>query len=146
MSVTENGFRDEYSFLSNFTRFDTTMIYDGIVFYTNEHFYQAMKFKDKVVRSKIAEHPSKGLKKYCEQFTIRDDWEAIKLDVMEYGLRFKFSDYNSTLKVALIATEGVELIEYNYWGDKFWGVCSKTKVGENNLGKLLMKIREEIKQ
>lgn len=146
MSVTENGFRDEYSFLSNFARFDTAMLYDGIAFSTNEHFYQAMKFKDKSVRRKIAEHPSKGLKKYCAQFTIRDDWENIKLDVMEYGLRFKFSDYNPTLKLALLATEDVDLIEYNYWGDKFWGVCSKTKVGENNLGKLLMKIRGEIKQ
>lgn len=145
MMNTGAGFRDEYSFLSNFARFDTTMIYDGIVFYTNEHFYQAMKFKDKGVRKKISEHPSKGLKSFCSQFVIREDWENIKLDVMEYGLRFKFSDYNPTLKAALIATEGVELIEYNYWGDKFWGVCSKTGEGLNNLGKLLMAIREEIK-
>lgn len=146
MKVTENGFRDEYSFLSNFARFDTVMIYGGIAFITNEHFYQAMKFKDKWTRKKIAEHPSKGLKSFCSQFSVRGDWEEIKLSVMEYGLRYKFSDYNPTLKSALINTKSIELIEYNYWGDKFWGVCSKTGVGENNLGKLLMKIREETKQ
>lgn len=32
-----------------------------------------------------------------------------------------------------------------WWQDVFCGVCKKTEVGENHLGKLLMKIREEIK-
>jgi predicted NAD-dependent protein-ADP-ribosyltransferase YbiA (DUF1768 family) len=34
----------------------------------------------------------------------------------------------------------VELIEGNWWGDTYWGVCNG--VGENHLGKLLMKIRD----
>lgn len=141
---TENGFRDEYSFLSNFTRFDRVMIYDGIPFISNEHFYQAMKFLDKSIRRQVAEHPSRGLKSFCSKFSIREDWDSIKLDVMRYGLDYKFSEMNPTLRTALIATECVELIEYNYWGDKFWGVCSKTGEGLNNLGRILMEIREEI--
>jgi hypothetical protein len=32
------------------------------------------------------------------------------------------------------------LIEGNTWGDTFWGVCNG--VGENNLGKTLMNVRE----
>jgi len=34
------------------------------------------------------------------------------------------------------------LEETNTWGDKYWGVCNGE--GENQLGKLLMKIRENI--
>ena len=33
--------------------------------------------------------------------------------------------------------------ETNWWKDQFWGVYNG--VGENNLGKILMRIREEIK-
>lgn len=144
MISTEKGFRDEYSFLSNFTTFETVMVYDGVTFHTNEHFYQAMKFKEKDIRKQVSNHPSKGLKNFCSRFSLRTDWEAIKEDVMEYGLRFKFSDYNPNLKRSLIDTKGIELIEYNYWGDKFWGVCSKTKQGQNKLGLILMKIRQEL--
>ena len=40
---------------------------------------------------------------------------------------------------ALMDTGDAELIEGNNWNDTFWGVCNNA--GENNLGKLLMKIR-----
>lgn len=35
--------------------------------------------------------------------------------------------------------------EGNYWGDTFWGVDLKKREGENNLGKLVMEIREKLK-
>jgi hypothetical protein len=41
----------------------------------------------------------------------------------------------------LLATGDMELIEDNDWDDTYWGVCNGA--GENNLGKLLMKIRAE---
>ena len=144
MKETVNGFRDEFAFLSNFARFDTPMFYSTHMFITNEHFYQAMKFKDKETRDKIANHPSKGLKQYCSQFAIREDWEDIKKEVMWYGLSYKFSHSNPTLRQSLINTNDIQLVEYNYWGDKYWGVCSKTGVGENNLGKMLMDIRKQL--
>ncbi|CAM0109837.1 hypothetical protein VPH166E361_0119 [Vibrio phage 166E36-1] len=64
---------------------------------------------------------------------------------MEYGLRYKFSDTNPSLRSKLLDTSDVELVEGNWWGDKYWGVCLKTGEGENNLGKLLMKVREDLK-
>lgn len=144
---TEKGFREGYSFLSNFTYFETPMKYGNLTFTSNEHFYQAMKFsKDSVHRLEVSNHPSKGLKKYVNSLKgeWRKDWDVIKLDVMLYGLRYKFSEYNPTLKRKLIDTKDTELVEYNWWNDKFWGVCLKTGEGENNLGKLLMQVRKEI--
>lgn len=35
-----------------------------------------------------------------------------------------------------------ELIEGNTWGDRIWGVCDG--VGENRLGKILMRVRAEM--
>lgn len=57
-----------------------------------------------------------------------------------YGLLIeKF--YDPDLNAKLQETGDAELIEGNYWGDRFWGVCDG--VGENHLGKLLMRVRSE---
>lgn len=52
------------------------------------------------------------------------------------------------LKKKLLETGDAELIEGNYWHDNTWGQCycprCKNKIGENHLGKLLMKIRESL--
>lgn len=138
-------FRGEHSFLSNFTSFEKPLFYGGNLYTSNEHFYQAMKVLDKDLRNSIRVHPAKGLKAYIRTLAIREDWDNIKLDVMLYGLRYKFSEHNPTLRHKLIKT-GEEIIqEGNYWNDKYWGVCLKTGEGENHLGKLLMQVRLEVK-
>ena len=43
----------------------------------------------------------------------------------------------------LLDTGDTELIEGNNWHDTFWGVC-KGK-GQNNLGKILMEVRKDIR-
>jgi predicted NAD-dependent protein-ADP-ribosyltransferase YbiA (DUF1768 family) len=45
------------------------------------------------------------------------------------------------LLALLLATCETELVDDNDWDVTYWGVCNG--VGENNLGKLLMKIRAE---
>ena len=47
------------------------------------------------------------------------------------------------LKQKLLETGNTELVEGNTWGDTFWGVYNVE--GENILGRLLMKVREELK-
>ena len=44
----------------------------------------------------------------------------------------------------LIKTEDSELIFGNTWNDRVWGICRGT--GENLLGKILMKVRQELKK
>ena len=59
-------------------------------------------------------------------------------------VRRKFTD--PTLRRMLINTYTWGLIERNYWHDNYWGSCTcKTcqDKGENHLGKILMKVREE---
>lgn len=137
-------FRGEYNWLSNFQFFETPMAYGGLIFPTNEHFYVAMKSMSQDVREEVSNHPCKGLKAFGQDLSIRSDWEHIKLDVMLYGLRYKFSRYNPTLREKLIETGDEYIQEGNWWNDKYWGVCLKTNEGSNHLGKLIMQVREEI--
>lgn len=142
-----DSFTGKYRFLSNFYLYDRDeyFIYDGISYISNEHLYQAMKFEDINIRKLIAGHKIGGLKKFVkaiEDEHRRKDWLDISIQVMEIGLRYKFSLLR--FKKLLLETGDEELIEGNTWGDTFWGVYNG--VGENHLGKLLMKIRKEIKE
>lgn len=135
-----NAFSDNYYFLSNFDASDVEM--DGKIYSTVEHAYQAAKSLDEDERERIRTAPTPGVaKKLGRKVALRADWEEVKLTIMEDLLRKKFS--NDNLKEKLLATKGMLLIEGNYWGDSFWGVDHK-KGGQNHLGKLLMKIRDEM--
>ncbi|MBO4763219.1 MAG: NADAR family protein [Candidatus Methanomethylophilaceae archaeon] len=69
----------------------------------------------------------------------RKDWEDVRLSVMEAVQTAKF-DQHPDLKRKLIETGDAELVYNNECGDEFWGVYNG--VGENNLGKVLMKVRD----
>lgn len=45
----------------------------------------------------------------------------------------------------LIATGDTQIIEWNNWGDKYWGADIITGKGLNRLGCLLMTLRKEFK-
>lgn len=139
----------EFGFLSNF--FPSVIKVDGKKFPTVEHAFQAEKTNDPKERKKIQEATSPGkAKRLGRKATLRKDWESIKIGVMEKLLRLKFK--NPDLRNRLLETNDEELVEGTTgWCDNFWGICScpkcigSNKKGQNNLGKLLMKIRNEIK-
>jgi predicted NAD-dependent protein-ADP-ribosyltransferase YbiA (DUF1768 family) len=61
---------------------------------------------------------------------------------MGFLVRQKFRE--PKLRELLAGTRNAELIEGNYWGDRFWGVYVGDGKGENHLGKILMQVREEV--
>ena len=71
-----------------------------------------------------------------------DDWRKKKKDIM-FGLVFQKFTNDLDFKKKLIDTKDKYLEESNSWGDQYWGVCNG--VGENNLGKILMRVRDLIK-
>lgn len=141
MNEKIDRFEGEYRFLSNFYPAEVEL--NGDMYSSVEHAYQAAKTIDpnkrKVIREANTAGQAKRLGKYI---TLRVDWENIKLSVMEDLVRQKFTKHEE-LKKKLLQTDNKELIESNYWRDFFLGVC-KGK-GQNYLGKILMKIREEVK-
>jgi hypothetical protein len=132
------GFFGQYRFLSNF--YPSPFELDGKKYETVEHFFQAKKATNdedhEYVRSAstpgIAKHRGRRLPRHPE-------WDFIKLKIMLEGLVAKF-EQNPDLGEKLARTSPRNLVEDNSWGDKFWGVCSGE--GCNNLGKLLMFVRE----
>ena len=133
-------FNGEYAFLSNYSASPFRINY--VLFPTMEHYFQANKADNQNDYLHIAYAPTPGeAKRLGRKIQLRPDWEEIKDNVMLTGLHKKFAD--TELRSLLLATGDEELIEGNYWGDTYWGVCNG--VGQNKLGKLLMQVREEIK-
>lgn len=136
--ITE--FRGIYRFLSNF--WPCEVLLDGELYSSVEHAYQAAKTMSYEHRDKIRLAATAGnAKRMGRNVPMRGDWDSIKLQVMLDLLRRKFT--HRKLAALLLETSDAELIEGNTWGDRFWGVCAG--IGENHLGKLLMQVREEIR-
>lgn len=136
-----NSFRNEHSFLSNFH--DVPIEIDGIVYRNAEAAFQAQKCVDPSEKAKFANMSGKEAKSAGKRVALRSDWEDVKLDVMRSVIDAKFRQ-NPELSEKLIATGDAELIEGNSWGDRFWGVDSKTNNGNNALGRILMEVRASL--
>lgn len=136
------SFRDEFAFLSNF--YPSVIYVDGRKYPDVEHAYQAAKATTEEHHElvRLASTPGKA-KKLGKVIPIRSDWEEVKVSVMRDLIRKKFE--NPFLRPLLLATDDAELVEGNYWHDTFWGVHTKTGEGQNWLGKILMEIRQEIR-
>jgi ribA/ribD-fused uncharacterized protein len=119
---------------------------------TNEHLYQSLKFPNHPeIQKMILEKPSPLVAKWVTKNKnnkkhIRDDWELIKLEVMEYCLRVKLIYHWIKFGNLLRNTENKEIIEISpRKRDVFWGATQVDTEfrGENHLGQLLMKLRNE---
>lgn len=141
MTDTIDSFRGEFDFLSNFSNHRVVVF--SRMWKTAEHAFQAAKTSDPNERGWVAmqETPGKA-KKVGRRVTLIGGWDDVKVDTMRVIVRKKFQQHNA-IREALIATGDAELIEGNWWHDTFWGVCNGE--GENNLGKILMELREEFR-
>jgi ribA/ribD-fused uncharacterized protein len=131
-------FTGKYRWLSNFWMAPVQI--GKLRFPSNEHAYQVAKSLDPADWMDVLECVSPGAAKRMGQtFKLRPDWDEIKLEVMTQIVAAKF-DQNPLLRDALMATKGMELVEGNGWGDRFWGVCRN--VGHNHLGRIIMEYRD----
>ncbi|KKL10659.1 hypothetical protein LCGC14_2553590 [marine sediment metagenome] len=138
LAITE--FKGDYGFLSNF--YPAEVWLDGRDYPSVEHAFQAAKTLDLNIRTDIKSLTAGSAKRAGRTVRLRPDWEDIKLPIMENLVRQKFQSH-AKLGRSLLDTHDRALVEGNWWGDTFWGV-HKGK-GENHLGKILMKVRDELK-
>lgn len=153
------GFNGQYRFLSNFYPLQPGHIrmWDEL-FRTAEHFYQAEKFRhtNTELWQKVIDAPTPGKAKKLanegeELGHVKPDFSKRKIQWMGFTLSKKFDLDNRVdpnLAIMLMATGGVDLIELNSWGDRFWGKVLNKETGEsegrNVLGKLLMMRRDTL--
>ena len=131
-----------------FTNFSNhPIVYDGLVWPTSEHLYQAMKFNDPELREQIrlCSTPTKaaalGRTPHPSAMPMAS-WDAVKFTTMLGILAFKFTQ-NKDARDVLLCSGNAILVEDSPV-DWFWG-CGADQKGLNKLGYALMSIRNELR-
>lgn len=133
---------DAFGEFSNFALYPIRL--KGKTWPTSEHYFQAQKFKGTPYENKIrkATNPIMAAKMgRSRKVKLRPDWEKVKDSVMFDVVRAKFKQHKE-LQELLLSTEDAKIVEHTVH-DSYWGDGGNGK-GENMLGKILMKIREEL--
>ncbi len=141
--VLIDRFRGPHFFLSNFSPAPTP--HRGHLFPTSEHAYMAARTTDRdAIAAILATGEPADAQRVGRAAPLVDDWERIRLGVMEEIVTAKFV-HNPELAAKLAATAGAGLLEGNTWHDQFWGDCTcredRDIPGANALGTILMTVR-----
>ena len=134
----------EFYCLDNFSSFKVE--WDGYLYASLEEAYQTAKFlksapeiAEEIKKSHSAHEAQKIA--FANKDKVRSDWQEVKLTIMEELLRKKLQQI-PYVKQKLLQTKDYIIVEDspkdNFWG---WG---KDRTGENHLGKLWMKLRDEL--
>lgn len=134
----------EFYPLDNFSSFKVE--WNGYLYSSVEEAYQAASFMgsdEEMVQAIKKSHSADEAQRlaYANKDKRRDDWDLIKLDVMELLLRLKLEQNPYVLK-KLLQTGDYYIVEDSP-KDSFWG-WGPDRCGENQLGRLWMKLRKEL--
>ncbi|WP_439606060.1 NADAR family protein [Hydrogenophaga sp.] len=137
-----------YGCFSNLYR--RSVEFEGVVYQTSEHAYQAGKARKPEVRDWVLSAPSPALVAMAAHglywWDIRSDWSKIKFDRMRQVLRAKFTQHEDLCKV-LLATGDKRLVEsatVDNAVNRLWGEVKGQ--GKNMLGQMLMELRTQLRQ
>ena len=132
--------------LDNFSAFGFEM--NGEYFQTSEHAFQYLKFVEtnKNIANKIKEsfspNDARNIAHENKEYRL-PNWSDVKYQNMEKVLRLKV-EQNTIVKDVLLNTKDYIIAENCIDEDTDWGLDSNNQ-GDNNLGKIWMKIRDDIK-
>lgn len=144
MAIRFYSSSSQWAFLSNFSRHGFHL--GELYWMTVEHYFQAAKFfptdPDYAEEIRVAATPRRAKQLgRSRKHPLREDWDAIKEDVMREAVRAKFLAHDE-IRARLLATGDEELIE-NAPTDYYWG-CGRSGTGKNRLGHILMELRAEL--
>ncbi len=122
--------------------------YEGTLYPTAEHAYQAGKARKQKVREWILSAPTPALAAMAAHglytWEVTPDWAKTKFDRMRQVLRAKF-DQHPDLRQILVGTGSARLVEsgkVNNSVNRLWGEVNGK--GQNMLGLMLMELRDEL--
>jgi ribA/ribD-fused uncharacterized protein len=150
-----------FGFLSNLFRLEVplwlpdefdrsaNLVRKAAYFRTSEAAYQYGKPRKQDVADWIVSAPAPHLCAAAAHalfvYDVRPNWNEIKVARMRWVLRLKFDPTERyPLWQSLMNTGDAALIETSSI-DAFWGI-GKKGIGKNMLGKLLMEVRDELRQ
>ena len=136
-----------YGVFSNLYRRDVA--FEGEVFVTSEHAYQAGKARKPAVKKWLMDAPSPTLLAMAAHglyyWDVAPGWSTTKFDRMRAVLRAKFTQHED-LRALLLSTGDARLVESATTDNdvnRLWGEVNG--VGRNILGVLLMELRTELR-
>lgn len=139
-------FYKEFGELGYLANYSSHGFYKNDIYYkTVEHYYQSEKFDDIEIKNRIinCDTPKEASNIGRDRSLKRiDNFKEIKNSVMYDGLYLKFSQ-NKDIRSKLIET-GDKLIREMTVKESYWGVGPNLD-GDNHIGHLLMKVREQVK-
>ena len=125
---------------------------NGVLISTIEALYQACRFPHRpdVQRLIIRQHSPMTAKMVSKPYRddSRSDWDQVRIKIMRWCLRMKLTQHWLKFSQLLLSTGEHSIVEDSA-KDDFWGARpteNKMLVGRNILGRLLMELREAIKQ
>jgi ribA/ribD-fused uncharacterized protein len=126
---------------------------NGVRILTTEALYQACRFPHmpEVQREIIGQHSpmTAKMKSKPHRKDSRPDWDDVRYKVMRWCLRVKLAQNYEEFGRLLLATRDRPIVEQSrkddYWGAKLVDETGQTLVGQNVLGRLLMELREKLK-
>jgi len=142
--------QDEWGGLSNMAP-DYPIILNNITIRNSEVLYQILKYPmhpkvQEEIMNEISPMTAKmKSKKYLS--ISRNDWDKVRVKIMRWVLRAKLASHFNKFSQLLLKTEDKPIVEDSS-KDDFWGAHLKDNifVGQNALGRLLMELREEIRE
>ena len=126
---------------------------NGVRILTTEALYQACRFPHlpEVQREIIGQHSpmTAKMKSKPHRKDSRPDWDEVRYKVMRWCLRVKIAQNYAEFDRLLLATRDRPIVEQSrkddYWGAKLADEAGDTLIGQNVLGRLLMELREKLK-
>jgi ribA/ribD-fused uncharacterized protein len=117
---------------------------------TVEALYQSLRFPNNPeIQKEIISYASPiSAKKFGRGHLskTRSDWKKIRFRVMKFCIELKLHQNYEIFSQMLLATKDLPIVEYTN-KDKVWGATLEGEyyVGTNALGRLLMELREKVK-
>lgn len=121
---------------------------EGVEWPSVEHYFQAMKFQttdpEYMEKIRLAKHP-KAARRLGRKHSrkLRKDWKQVKKIVMTRAVYTKCKAHPEVAS-ALLETGDDRLVN-NQQYDYFWG-CGRDRRGENTYGKVLMDVRNKLRE
>jgi hypothetical protein len=111
---------------------------NGVWWPTVEHFFQAHKTNDMLMREVIrtSKDPAQA-KAMGRRIQLRNDWHDVRDDLMYMALKAKFSQ--NKIILGMLLSTGDDMLYEKSPTDTYWGYK-----GQNRMGEMLMKLRDEL--
>lgn len=144
--------KENFGGLSNMAS-DYPLLVNDVRLLTTEALYQACRFPllPEVQREIIGQKSpmTAKMKSKPHRNKTRPDWDGVRFKIMRWCLRVKLAQNYSKFGNLLLSTGEKPIVEQSR-NDDYWGAKVRdgdmTLIGQNVLGRLLMELRERLRQ